>query len=73
MIIAAGREESVKSVEEVVQCMRPGALLNVASLPCLSTTNRHGLAIPLNSYILDWWRHGQIKLLEKQIGMQEGE
>ena len=72
-LVVAGRGEQFESVEELVQCLRPGVLIDAASLPCLSNTDRHGLAAPLNSYILDWWRHGQIKLLETANGLQEGE
>lgn len=55
-----------------MQCIRPGVLLEAASLPCLSITDRHGQAAHLNNYIVDWWSHGSIKLLETANGLQEG-
>ena len=66
-------EDCFASAEELVQCIRPGVLLEAASLPCLSITDRHGRVAHLNNYIVDWWSNGRIKLLETANGLQEGE
>lgn len=69
----AGQGEDFQSVEQVVQCMRPGVLLNAASVPSVRTTDRHGRTVPLNRYILDFWSHGQKRQLMEANGMREGE
>ena len=53
--------------------MRPGLLLDVASVPSVRNTDRHGNPIPLNRYILDYWGHNQKKLLTNANGMREGD
>ena len=59
-------------MEQLVQCVRPGVLLDAASLPCLHTTDRHGRLLPLNRYILDYWGHNQKQALVTANGMREG-
>lgn len=61
------------SKEEAVQCVRPGLLLDAASVPSVRNADRHGNAVPLNRYILDYWMHGQRQPLTLANGMREGE
>ena len=56
-----------------MQCVRPGVLLDAASVPSVRNTDRHGHHILLNRYILDYWTHGQKKPLTIANGMREGE
>ena len=53
-------------------CVRPGVLLDAASVPSVRNTDRHGNSVPLNCYILDYWGHGQKQLLTSANGMREG-
>jgi len=69
----AGQGEMFRSVEEAVQCVRPGVLLDAASVPSVRNTDRHGRLIPLNRYILDYWTHGQKQPLTEANGMREGD
>ena len=68
----AGRDERFSTIEQLVQCVRPGVLLDAASMPCLHTTDRHGRLLPLNRYILDYWGHNQKQALVTANGMREG-
>ena len=70
--MSAGQGERFGSVEEVVFCVRPGVLLDAASVPSVRNTDRHGRPVPLNRYILDYWGHGQKQLLTSANGMREG-
>ena len=70
---AAGQGENFGSVEEAVQCARPGLLLDAASVPSVRNTDRNGNPICLNRYILDFWSHGQKKPLTDANGMREGD
>ncbi len=70
---AAGHAEHFSSLEEVVQCVRPGILLDAASVPSVRMTDRHGRVLPLNRYILDYWGHGQKQALTLANGLREGE
>jgi hypothetical protein len=69
---AAGHAEDFSSLEEVVQCVRPGILLDAASVPSVRMTDRHGRVLPLNRYILDYWGHGQKQALTLANGLREG-
>ncbi len=71
--LAAGHAEHFSSLEEVVQCVRPGILLDAASVPSVRMTDRHGRVLPLNRYILDYWGHGQKQALTLANGLQEGD
>ena len=73
IMLLTGQGENFSSVEETVQCVRPGVLLDAASVPSVRNTDRHGRLIPLNRYILDYWTHGQKKPLNSANGMREGE
>ena len=68
----AGQGEDFTSVEQVVQCVRPGVLLNGASVPSVRNTDRHGRPVLLNRYILDFWKHGQKRALQEANGLREG-
>ena len=59
-------------MEQVVQCVRPGVLLNGASVPSVRNTDRHGRPVLLNRYILDFWKHGQKRALQEANGLREG-
>lgn len=72
-MMLTGQGETFSSVEETVQCVRPGVLLDAASVPSVRNTDRHGHHILLNRYILDYWTHGQKKPLTTANGMREGE
>lgn len=71
--LTAGHAEHFSSLEEVVQCVRPGILLDAASVPSVRMTDRHGRVLPLNRYILDYWGHGQKQALTLANGLREGE
>ncbi len=71
--LTAGHAEHFSSLEEVVQCVRPGILLDAASVPSVRMTDRHGRVLPLNRYILDYWGHGQKQALVLANGLREGD
>ena len=70
--VAAGHDERFTSVDQVVQSVRPGVLLDATSVPSVRMTDRHGRVLPLNRYILDFWGHGQKKALVLANGLREG-
>ena len=53
-------------------CVRPGVLLDAASVPSVRNTDRHGHPVRLNRYILDFWSHGQKRALTEANGLREG-
>lgn len=59
-------------MEEAVVCVRPGVLLDAASVPSVRNADRHGNAVRLNRYILDFWMHGQKRALTEANGLREG-
>ena len=72
-LLRAGCKETFDSVEQLVQCVRPGVMLDAASVPSLRSTDRHGRPLPLNRYILDFWGHGQKTALVSANGLREGD
>lgn len=68
----AGHDEVFSSAQELLQCVRPGILLDAASVPSVQMTDRHGRVLPLNRYILDYWGHGQKQALVHANGLREG-
>ncbi len=72
MSSATGHDELFTSVEEIVQCVRPGILLDATSVPSVRMTDRHGRVVPLNRYILDYWGHTQKQPLVTANGLREG-
>ena len=68
----AGYDEAFKSTQQLLQCVRPGILLDAASVPSVQMTNRNGQVLPLNRYILDYWGHGQKQALVQANGLREG-
>lgn len=68
----AGYDEEFSSTQQLVQCVRPGILLDAASVPSVQMTNRNGQVLPLNRYILDYWGHGQKQALVHANGLREG-
>ena len=71
-MLLAGYDETFSSTQQLVQCVRPGILLDAASVPSVQMTNRNGQVLPLNRYILDYWGHGQKQALVHANGMREG-
>lgn len=71
--LTAGHAEDFSSLEEVVQCVRPGILLDAASVPSVHMTDRHGRVLPLNRYLLDYWGHCQKQALTLANGLREGD
>ena len=71
--LTAGHAEDFSSLEEVVQSVRPGILLDAASVPSVHMTDRHGRVLPLNRYLLDYWGHCQKQALTLANGLREGD
>ena len=67
-----GLDERFTSAQQLLQCVRPGVLLDAASVPSVHMSSRQGQAVPLNQYILDYWGHGQKQALVHANGMREG-
>ena len=72
MLLSAGFDEAFSSPQQLLQCVRPGILLDAASVPSVQMTNRNGQGLPLNRYILDYWGHGQKQALVHANGLREG-
>lgn len=68
----AGQGEDFKSVDLLVECVRPGVLINAESVSSVRNTDRQGRQVLLNRYILDYWSHGQKRALQEANGMREG-
>ena len=68
----AGHDEVFSSSQQLLQSVRPGILLDAASVPSVQMTDRHGRELPLNRYILDYWGHGQKQALVHANGLREG-
>lgn len=71
-VTLAGYDEAFSSTQQLLRCVRPGILLDAASVPSVQMTNRNGQVLPLNRYILDYWGHGQKQALVHANGMREG-
>ncbi|KAL3133315.1 putative ATP-dependent RNA helicase ddx60 [Trebouxia sp. C0009 RCD-2024] len=69
----SGYDEAFSSTQQLLRCVRPGILLDAASVPSVQMTNRNGQVLPLNRYILDYWGHGQKQALVHANGMREGD
>ena len=65
----AGYDEVFSCIQQLVQCVRPGIVMDAASVPSVQMTNRNGQVVPLNRYILDFWGHGQQQALVLANGM----
>ena len=72
MLLSAGYDEAFTSTQQLLQCVRPGILLDAASVPSVQITNRNGQVLPLNRYILDYWGHSQKQALVHANGLREG-
>lgn len=71
-IMCAGMGDDFASAGELVRCMKPGLLLNAATIPQVRPVTRHGLPVALNRYVLDYWQHGQKQALVQANHLREG-
>ncbi|PRW57760.1 DEAD DEAH box [Chlorella sorokiniana] len=69
----SGRGDDFSSMYDLVRSVRAGVLLDIASAPTVGMADRHGQAVPLNRFALDYYKHGQKSALVTANGLREGD
>ena len=68
-VALSGWSESFASCRELLRSVRAGVYLDPTALPVLEWTDRSDASLPLNSYLLDFYRHGDLDLLITENGI----
>ena len=63
--------DTFQSTAELVNVARPGLLVDASAVPLLRDVDRNGHSLPLNAYVLDYWRHCNKHELSDANGLLE--
>ncbi|GAB4814095.1 hypothetical protein N2152v2_001141 [Parachlorella kessleri] len=69
----SGRGDDFASIDDLVASVRAGVVLDVGALPSVAHVDRHGEPVPLNRYVLDYWKHQQKSALVEANGLRDGD
>ena len=65
----SGWTDDFRSSRELIRSVRGGLYLDSTVIPVLEWVDRSDAALPLNSYLLDFYRHGDLDLLIEENGI----
>ncbi|KAF2669184.1 P-loop containing nucleoside triphosphate hydrolase protein [Microthyrium microscopicum] len=71
-IALSGHDDSWESISDLCQTVRSGVWLEESAIPHVGIYPDEGDA-PLNAYLYDFFRHGNVKALEEGNGIRKGE
>ncbi len=69
----SGHGDEFLSEYDLVSTVRDDIALDTSCLPTFTLTTKHGKPMTLNSYLLDFLKHGQQKMLVEGNGILEGQ
>ncbi|KAL1903112.1 hypothetical protein Sste5346_000396 [Sporothrix stenoceras] len=69
----SGFNDEFSSIRELCSTVRSGVFLEESSVPYIAIHPTDTDGMPLNAYIYDFFRHGDLKMLVKANGVKDGE
>jgi superfamily II RNA helicase len=71
-VALSGHTDNFKSIRELCRSVRSGVFLEESAIPHVAMLSQD-LDIPLNAYLVDFFKHGDVKTLEKANGIRRGD
>lgn len=71
-VALSGHTDNFKTISELCRSVRSGVFLEESAIPHLAMLSE-GLDQPLNAYLVDFFKHGDVKTLEKANGVRRGD
>jgi superfamily II RNA helicase len=71
-VALSGHTDNFKSISELCRSVRSGVFLEESAIPHVAMLSQD-LDQPLNAYLVDFFKHGDVKTLEKANGIRRGD
>ncbi|KAH0402048.1 P-loop containing nucleoside triphosphate hydrolase protein, partial [Aureobasidium melanogenum] len=71
-VALSGHTDHFKSISELCRSVRSGVFLEESAIPHVAMLSQD-LDQPLNAYLVDFFKHGDVKTLEKANGIRRGD
>ncbi|CAC9886428.1 unnamed protein product [Aureobasidium pullulans] len=71
-VALSGHTDNFRSISELCRSVRSGVFLEESAIPHVAMLSRD-LDQPLNAYLVDFFKHGDVKTLEKANGIRRGD
>ncbi|CAD0012299.1 unnamed protein product [Aureobasidium pullulans] len=71
-VALSGHTDNFRSISELCRSVRSGVFLEESAIPHVAMLSQD-LDQPLNAYLVDFFKHGDVKTLEKANGIRRGD